>query len=62
MKFKPTYALKCKLCEEVIYSRYSGEFRWCKCKSIAIDQTEHYSRVMGNIEDIEEIENFKVED
>lgn len=41
------FLTKCKLCEDVIYSRHDGEYRSCKCGAIAVDQTPHYSRFIG---------------
>ena len=38
---------QCLHCEDVIYSKYSGEYVECKCKSIAVDQTPYYSRFIG---------------
>lgn len=42
---------KCRKCEDIIWSKYPGEFVMCKCEAIAVDQTEYYSRYMGNPED-----------
>jgi hypothetical protein len=44
--FKPTH-VKCVKCDDVIFSRYEGEFRSCKCGSISVDQTKHYERYIG---------------
>lgn len=38
---------KCKVCEDIIFSRYQGEFRRCRCGAIAVDQTAHYTRLIG---------------
>lgn len=48
MKFSPTkYKVSC--CGDVIWSRFPGEFRKCHCGQTAIDETEHYARMLGNI-------------
>lgn len=46
---------QCLCCKDIIYSRYSGEFVWCKCKAIAVDQTPYYGRIIGNREDFTEV-------
>lgn len=38
---------ECPQCHDVIYSRYDGEFRTCKCGAMAIDQTPYYWRAVG---------------
>ncbi|MGA0610054.1 DUF7695 domain-containing protein [Caldimonas sp. KR1-144] len=40
--------VRCTQCDDVIWSRYRGEFRSCKCGAISVDQTPHYSRYVGN--------------
>lgn len=42
------HKVECVQCGDVIWSRYSGEFRTCKCGAIAIDSTPHYTRYIGN--------------
>jgi hypothetical protein len=44
---------RCRRCQDVIYSRYSGEFRSCRCGAIFVDQTTHYARMGGEAEDFE---------
>jgi len=40
--------LYCNKCCDTIWSRYSGEYVSCKCGAIAVDQTEFYTRMIGN--------------
>ncbi len=40
--------VECALCHDVIYSRYDGEYRKCKCGAIAVDQTPFYARYIGD--------------
>jgi len=50
---------QCALCEDIIWSKYSGEYVSCKCGAIAVDQTTHYSRHIGkpsNFIEVGEIE------
>lgn len=36
--------LKCKLCGDIIESKYTHDFRWCKCGSVFIDGGHEYLR------------------
>ena len=47
--------VQCKKCNDVIFSKYYGQFVTCKCGAISVDQTPHYSRHIG------EPENFIIE-
>ena len=49
--------LKCKKCNDIIEGDNKGTYIECKCKSIAIDETPYYVRVIGNPEDVEEIKD-----
>lgn len=57
---KDVIQLYCKLCCSTIYSRYSGEYVSCKCGKIAIDQTKHYARFIGNKDDYEVVKQEEV--
>jgi hypothetical protein len=39
-------------CEDVIQSMYRHDFKWCKCKSIAIDGGGDYTKISYD-EDVE---------
>lgn len=45
--------IKCKHCNDIIESKYSGQFVQCSCGKIYIDETKYYCRVGGNEEDWE---------
>jgi hypothetical protein len=53
MPFEHKTTMRCRACGSEFYSRYSGEFRTCKCWNpdgtggCAIDETEHYCRYIG---------------
>lgn len=47
--------IRCKKCGEIIEGDKKGTYITCKCKAIAIDETEYYWRINGNIEDFEEV-------
>lgn len=38
-------AVKCLKCNCVIYSRARHDFRWCKCKNIAVDGGLDYFKI-----------------
>lgn len=40
--------LQCTHCNDTINSSYSGEYVSCKCGKIGVDQTEFYTRMIGN--------------
>ncbi|MDO5569512.1 MAG: hypothetical protein Q4G04_05345 [bacterium] len=46
--------IKCKKCGDVIESTHRHDFKWCSCKSVAIDGGHDYLRRIGKFEDIEE--------
>jgi hypothetical protein len=48
--------IRCNHCKDIIFSVYSGQFVSCTCDKIAIDQTEHYTRILANKEDFSEVE------
>lgn len=48
---------KCKNCKDIIFSSYPGEFVWCKCHNNAVDETEYYTRLIGNINELELLED-----
>ena len=52
--------IQCKICKDIIYSRWDGEFRSCKCKAIAVDQTPYYGRHLGIQENFIDLENKSV--
>ena len=43
-----TMYLQCTHCDDMIHSSYSGEYVSCKCGKIGVDQTEYYTRIIGN--------------
>lgn len=46
-EFKGTEYLCCCDKQEIIQSRYSGEYSQCSCGKCAVDQTPHYVRFIG---------------
>lgn len=52
---------KCKLCGDVIQSEYDGHLKRCKCGKIAVDQSEFYTRLIGEPENIEVVDNESIQ-
>ena len=52
--------IKCKKCNDIIESTYVHDFKWCSCKSIAVDGGLEYLRRIGNLEDIIELSEFEM--
>ena len=48
---------KCKLCGDVIESKFRHDFVWCKCKAIFIDGGNDYHRRGGDLKNLEEVED-----
>lgn len=46
-------SIKCKKCNEIIRSKNLHDFRWCSCKSVAIDGGSWYAKVSGHFNDYE---------
>lgn len=40
--------IKCKKCNTTITGDKKGTYIECKCKSVAIDETKYYTRIIGN--------------
>lgn len=52
-----TMRIRCKHCNTIIEGDGKGTYITCKCKKCAIDETKYYWRIIGNIEDFEEIKD-----
>ena len=51
--------IRCKKCGDIIESKTRHDFKWCSCKSIAVDGGLEYLRRVGNLEDIIELSEFE---
>lgn len=40
--------LYCNKCCDTVHSKWSGDYVSCKCGAIGVDQTHHYTRIIGN--------------
>jgi len=54
--------IKCKKCGDIIESKYTHDFRFCKCGSIAVDGGHEYLRRLGDLDNYEELSIVKKED
>jgi hypothetical protein len=50
---KEVNKLRCKLCRDKIYSRFTYDFKYCRCGACFIDGGKNYCRWGGNKENIE---------
>ena len=51
--------IQCKKCKDIIESKSVHDFKWCSCKSVAVDGGLEYLRRVGNIEDIIELSEYE---
>ena len=51
--------IQCNKCKDIIESKHVHDFKWCSCKSIAVDGGLEYLRRVGNLEDIIELSEFE---
>lgn len=45
--------IRCLKCKDEIWSRHVHDFRWCKCKCVAVDGGRHYLKITGHQDDFE---------
>lgn len=51
--------IKCMKCGDIIESEHQHDFKWCSCKSVAVDGGKEYLRRLGEPEDIIEMSEWK---
>lgn len=54
--------IRCLKCGDIIESENVHDFRWCKCKSCAVDGGRMYLRRVGDPKDWEELNETKVKE
>ena len=57
--------IKCKSCNDIIFSKWQGQWVSCDCGRIFIDETAYYTRVGGSNDDYEVVDDtssFSVDD
>lgn len=47
---------QCKTCKTFLQSKYEGQFVACRCGN-AVDQTAYYTRIIGNINNLEVVKD-----
>lgn len=47
--------IQCNKCKDIIESKYTHDFKWCKCGAVAVDGGNSYWRRIGNKEDWTEL-------
>ncbi|SEB22969.1 DUF7695 domain-containing protein, partial [Bacillus nitratireducens] len=45
-------AIKCRKCGDIIESKFTHDFKYCSCGSVAIDGGLEYARMQGDLENI----------
>lgn len=50
-----TNRIKCKKCGDIIESYHVHDFKWCSCKTVAVDGGREYLGRLGNTGDYEEL-------
>lgn len=48
-------AVQCLKCNEIIVSTHRHDFKWCKCKGIAVDGGTSYLKRCGNLNGYKEL-------
>jgi len=48
--------IECLKCHDKIWSRYTHDFRYCKCETVAVDGGRQYLRIIGDARDYKMIE------
>lgn len=48
---------RCRLCGDIVDGGQKGRLITCRCGAVAIDETPYYCRIIGNIENYEEIKD-----
>ena len=52
--------IKCKKCGDVIESKYTHDFKMCKCGAVGVDGGHAYLRRLGNPDDWEELSEITI--
>lgn len=50
--------IQCKQCTEIIESKNSHDFKWCKCQMCAVDGGHDYLKRLGNSMSFIELSEF----
>lgn len=50
---------KCKLCGDIVESTHTHDFKWCSCKSMAVDGGKRYLKRCGDLNNIEDLSEYE---
>lgn len=53
--------IRCRKCNDTIESTHRHDFRYCSCGTVAVDGGREYLRRLGNLEDMEELSEYREE-
>lgn len=53
-------AARCRRCGDEIESTHTHDFRWCRCRAIAVDGGRSYLKRSGALDAIEELSEFAI--
>ena len=54
-------AVQCTRCKEIIESTSVHDFRWCKCKCVAVDGGKEYLKRCGDMDGYKELSEYAYE-
>ena len=52
--------IKCKKCGDIIESKYTHDFKMCRCGAVGVDGGHDYLRRQGNPDDWEELSEITI--
>ena len=50
--------IQCKKCQDIIESRFTHDFVWCKCGAVAVDGGKSYLKRSGEPDDMIDMSEF----
>ena len=59
MKVIRRNAIRCLNCGDIIESKYTHDFKWCKCHSCFVDGGHEYIRIGGDENEIEVLSEYE---
>lgn len=51
--------IKCKKCGDILESKHTHDFKWCKCNSVAIDGGYDYLKRCGDLDGYIELSKYE---
>lgn len=52
--------IRCKKCGDIIESTHRHDFKFCKCKSVAVDGGKDYLRRFGSMDYWEDLSEYEI--